>query len=261
MKIVTWNVNSLNAREDFVALYLDADSPDVLCMQELKLEDEAVPREIFESRGYHLETFGQPSWNGVAIASKTPLTEVHRGLPASDAGGGDDGQSRLIAATTAGVQIVNLYCPQGQGVDSPKFPYKLGFYRALNDWIRGRYQPDQPLIVTGDLNVARLERDVWDVARIAGKPTFHPDEHAQWDELLAFGLTDVCEPFIEPGKFSFWDYRGGDFHKNKGFRIDHFLVTSPLVPRVKDAWISRDWRKKHEGLTPSDHAPVGIEIS
>ena len=256
MKIVTWNVNSLNARAEFVSLYLDAEAPDVLCMQELKLEDKDVPREVFETRGYHLETFGQPQWNGVAIASKEPLSDVHRGLPA-----GDDGQSRLIAATTSGIRFVNLYCPQGQRVDSPKFPYKLGFYRALNDWLRAECDPGQPLIVTGDLNVARLERDVWNVEKVAGKPTFHPDEHALWDELLAFGLTDVCEPHIEPGKFSFWDYRGGDFHKNKGFRIDHHLVTAPLVPRVKGAWIDRDWRKKHEGLTPSDHAPVGIELA
>lgn len=258
MRIVTWNVNSLNARREFVEHFLDEEAPDVLCVQELKLDTDAVPRDVFESRGYQVAIHGQPQWNGVLIASKTPIDDVHTGLP-----DGDDGQSRLIAATIDGVRIVNLYCPQGQAEDSPKFPYKLGFYDALIDWIDANHAPTDPLVVTGDLNIAPDPDDVWDLDAFENVPTRHPLELERWQRLVDWGLTDVVKPRLPKAakqRYSFWDYRGMCFRFNKGMRIDHFLLTAPLLDRVQGAGILRDWRKKRDGLTPSDHAPVFLDL-
>ena len=146
MKLVTWNVNSLKARAEFVADYLDEAQPDVLCLQELKLEEENVPKEIFEERGYELAIHGQRQWNGVLIASKKPISNIVKGLP-----DGDEEQSRLIACEIDDLKLVNLYCPQGQTEDSPKFQYKLRFYEALRKWIAENYSPNDNLLVVGDL--------------------------------------------------------------------------------------------------------------
>lgn len=254
MRIVTWNVNSLKARHDYVAAYLDAISPDILCIQELKLETDKVPRELFESRGYHLAAHGQKQWNGVAIASRQPITDVIAGFD------GEEGQSRLISARSAGIRLVNLYCPQGQSADSPKFQYKLRFFAALNRWIRERCDPAEPTVLTGDINIAPSADDIWDPELFAGVPSFHPREHEAWAELLAFGLSDVVKPHIQPGTYSFWDYRRARFRFNQGMRIDHHLLTAPLAARVVDAGVNRDWRKVQGGLKASDHAPVWIEL-
>ena len=256
MRIVTWNVNSLKAREDYVGLFLDQVSPDVLCVQELKLETSKVPAELFEVRGYHLAIHGQKSWNGVLIASRTPLADVARGFPDFD-----EGQARAIAATTAGIRFLNLYCPQGQSVESPQFPYKLAFFDGLRRWLDSRASPDEPLAVLGDLTVAPRPEDVWSVEQLAGVPSYHPDEHARWAALMDYGLEDAVAPRIAPGTFSYWDYRGGAFHRNMGLRIDHILLTAPLAARVTTASVARDWRKKKQGLTASDHAPVMLELA
>ena len=255
MQIVTWNVNSLKARAEYVGHYLDQAMPDVIGLQELKLDTDHVPVEIFESRGYHVAMHAQKQWNGVLLASKFPLTEVARGLPAAD-----EGQARLVSAVTGGIRVVNLYCPQGQSADSPKFPYKLRFYDALQDWLVANARPDEPLVVTGDLNIAPEPRDIWDPEGFAGVPSFHPEEHARFARLLDFGLTDAVKPHVPPNTYSFWDYRGGAFYKKRGMRIDHHLVSASVAARVERAWVDRQWRKKYEGLTPSDHAPVGIEL-
>jgi len=259
MLIVTWNVNSLAARADFVALFLDQVKPDVLCIQELKLETDKVPTELFASRGYATAIFGQKSWNGVLIASKTPLSDVRTGLPPADAG-----ESRLIAATVEApggpLRVVNVYCPQGKSLDSDKYPYKLGFYDGLDTWLNATHQPEERLLLCGDLNVALHEDDIWDPVGMAAWPSFHPDERMRLQRLLDFGLIDAVKPHVPPKTYSFWDYRAGAFHKGWGMRIDHVLVTRSVAAQVKDAWIARDWRKKKEGLTSSDHAPVGIVI-
>ncbi|MCO4763701.1 MAG: exodeoxyribonuclease III [Myxococcales bacterium] len=256
MRIVTWNVNSLKARQDFVSAYLDEESPDVLCLQELKLEEHKVPTEIFTSRGYHLAIFGQKQWNGVLIASKTPLEDVHRGLPE-----GDDGASRLIAATTAGVRFINLYCPQGQAEDSPKFPYKLGFYDALIAWLGDHVSPAEPALILGDLNIAPLPGDVYSVQHFENVPTYHPEEHKRWDRLCELGYADVSAPWLAPGTYTYWDYRGGKFKRDLGMRIDHHLATAPLAARVRGSRVLRQWRKNRGELRASDHAPVEITIS
>jgi len=252
MRIVTWNINSLSARKDFAARFLDEEQPDIIGLQELKLETDKVPRELFTSRGYEVAVFGQKSWNGVLIAAKLPISDVHTGLPAGDAG-----ESRLIAATVGGMRIVNVYCPQGQSVTSEKFPYKLGFYDALGDYITAS-DPGLPLIVMGDLNVAPEAEDIYDPVGLAGVPSFHPLEHEKLKRLMSWGLIDVVKPHITPGTFSFWDYRAGDFHKGKGLRIDHIFATKSVADRVERAQIQRDWRKKKDALAPSDHAPVSV---
>ncbi len=256
MRIVTWNVNSLKAREEYVRLFLEEVAPDVLCLQELKLETSKVPAELFEERGYHLAIHGQKQWNGVLIASKTPLEDVRPGLPEVD-----QGEARAIAATTAGIRLLNLYCPQGQSVDSPQFPYKLAFFDGLRRWLDEHATPDQPLIVLGDLNVAPNPEDVWSVEAFEGVPSYHPEEHKRWAELLAFGLYDAGAEHLAPGTFSYWDYRGGAFHRGMGMRIDHHLVTEPVRERVFSVRVERDWRKKKQGLTASDHAPVTLDLS
>jgi exodeoxyribonuclease-3 len=255
MDIVTWNVNSLKARAEFVAAYLDEADPDVLCVQELKLESDKVPRALFEDRGYHLAIHGQKQWNGVLIASKTALEDIHVGLP-----DGDEGQSRLVAATTNGIRFVNLYCPQGQSVDSPKFAYKLNFFKTLRDWLERTCDLTSPLVVMGDINIAPHPEDVYSVEAIEGTPTYHPLEHEAWAALANLGLHDAVRPHIEPGSFSFWDYRGAAFRFNQGFRIDHVLVTESVMQNVETAWIDRNTRKKKGELKPSDHAPVGIRL-
>jgi exodeoxyribonuclease-3 len=256
VKLVTWNVNSLKARGDYVRHYLTDKAPDILCIQELKLEDQHVPIALFEEFGYHVAVFGQKQWNGVLIASREPITDVHRGLPA-----GDEGQSRLISARTAGLRVINLYCPQGQSADSPKFQYKLGFYAALTRWVADEVDLSEPVALVGDLNVAPGPDDVWSVEAFENVPTYHPLEHEAWRELVSLGLHDAVRPFVPPGTFTFWDYRGAAFRFNQGMRIDHLLVSEALKARVTGAFVDREFRKKIGELAASDHAPVGIEIT
>lgn len=255
MQIMTWNVNSLKAREDFVLDYLDETQPDVVCMQELKLEEDAVPKELLEQRGYQVAIHGQKQWNGVLIASKKPISNIVKGLP-----DGDEGQSRLIACEIEDLKLVNLYCPQGQSEDSPKFQYKLRFYQALRKWIVDTYKPSDNLLIVGDLNIAPLKTDVWDVGEFKNVPTYHPLEHKEWKQLLSFGVEDVVEPHIEPGQFTFWDYRGARFRQNQGMRIDHALATKSVAAWVTTATIDREARKKRNGKAASDHAPVTVTL-
>lgn len=259
MQIMTWNVNSLKAREKFVFDYLDEVQPDVVCMQELKLEEEAVPKELFDERGYKVAIHGQRQWNGVLIASKTPIRNVTSGLP-----DGDEGQARLIACeiddSKTTLKLVNLYCPQGQSEDSPKFQYKLRFYQVLRKWISDHYESGDNLLIVGDLNIAPLKTDVWDVGEFRNVPTYHPLEHKEWNQLLSLGLEDVVQPHIEPGQFSFWDYRGARFRLNQGMRIDHALATKSVAGWVIGAKIDRDARKKRKGYAASDHAPVTVTL-
>ena len=154
MKVVTWNVNSLKARQPYVEAFLDAEQPDILAIQELKLATDKVPTDMFTSRGYHLAVHGQKQWNGVLLASKKEITDIHQGLP-----NGDEGQSRLVAGTIDGIRFVNLYCPQGSEETSDKYQYKLSFFDALLSWVNETASPDQPLMLLGDINIAPHPHD------------------------------------------------------------------------------------------------------
>jgi exodeoxyribonuclease-3 len=254
MKLVTWNVNSLNVRGPLVEEFLDEVSPDVLCLQELKLPADRVPTDIFERRGYHVALHAQPRWNGVLIASKAPMTDVVTGFS------GEEEQARMISASIGGIRIVDLYCPQGSSADSPKFAYKLRFFDALVAWLAER-DPTEPLILTGDINIAPNPDDVWSVQAFDGVPTYHPQEHLRWNAMLGWGLTDALRPHLAANSYTFWDYRGGAFWKNRGMRIDHFLVTEPVRQRVVGGQVHRDWRKQRGEVKASDHAPVELLLS
>jgi exodeoxyribonuclease-3 len=256
MKIVTWNVNSVRAREERVGAWLDRQEPDVLCLQETKVQDELFPREVFETRGYALELYGQKTYNGVAIASRRPLEDVRRGLSGED----EPTQRRLIEATVDGIRVINVYVPNGSEVGSEKFVYKLAWLERLRVHLGTAHDPERdPVLVLGDFNIAPEDRDVYDPDALRGKVLFHEDEHARLAELTSWGLTDVFRRFHEEdGLYSWWDYRAAMFRRGLGFRIDLLLATGPLVERCTASEIDREERK---GNRPSDHAPVLVEVS
>jgi len=255
MKIATWNVNSIRARAERAEAWLDRMRPDVLCLQETKVQDDLFPREIFESRGYTLEVFGQKTYNGVAIASLLPLTDVSRGLP----GDGDDAQKRIIEATVSGVRVVNIYVPNGFEPDSEKFAYKMDWLRRLRSHLEDRYDAERDeVLMLGDFNIAPEDRDLHDPEARRGKILFHPDEHARLRELLEWGMVDVFRlHHDEAGLYSWWDYRAGKFARDLGMRIDLLLATEPLAARCVATEIDREERK---GPKPSDHAPVLVDV-
>lgn len=254
MKVATWNVNSIRSRVERVVAWTEREMPDVLCFQEIKTTDELFPRARFEDLGYHVETFGQPTYNGVAILSRTRPKDVERGLP----GDAPDAQKRLIAATVKGLRIVNVYVPNGQSPESDKFVFKLEWLVRLRDWLNTVADPKDPLLLLGDFNIAPDERDVHDPERWRGKVHFHPLEHAALARITEWGLFDLFRKHhTEGGFYSWWDYRQLAFPKNYGLRIDLVLGTAPLLDRCKGSAIHRDERK---GEGPSDHAPVVVEL-
>ena len=254
MKVATWNVNGIRARIDAVTRWVEAHEPDVLCLQETKVVDDDFPTEELTRLGYVLTMAGQRSYNGVAIASRHPLSDVKVGLHDD----GPDAERRLIAATVLGVRVLSVYVPNGKDPTLPSFRDKLRFFERLRLTLDTSRRPEEPLIIAGDFNVARDERDLYDPERFRGRLHFHPDEHAALERLLAFGLEDAYRKLhAEGGRYSWWDYRGGDLRANRGLRIDYVFVTEPLSKRLVRAEI--DARPRHEP-SPSDHAPVLIEL-
>lgn len=254
MKIATWNVNSIRSRVERVLDWTRREEPDILCFQEIKTTDQLFPGSLFEELGYHVETWGQPTYNGVAILSRTRPQDVIRGLP----GDAPDAQRRLIAATIKGIRIINVYVPNGQSPESDKFVYKLDWLGRLRDWLEAEASPSEPLLLLGDFNIAPDERDVHDPERWRGKVHFHPKEHAALARITEWGLFDLFRKHhAEGGFYSWWDYRQLAFPKNYGLRIDLVLGTAPLLERCKGSTIHRDERK---GQGPSDHVPVVVEL-
>jgi len=250
LTVASWNINSVRARVERLEAYLASRQPEVLCLQELKCTNEQFPLEMVQRLGYQAAVYGQRSYNGVAILSKSPLSQVERGLPVED----DDGEARVLAATIQGVRVMSVYAPNGQAVDSEAYKGKLAFYARLRRVLDGHYRAEQPLVLCGDFNVAPEERDVWDPALWEGQTLFSLPERAALKQLLAFGLKDTFRlHHQEPGRYSWWDYRMLGFPKNHGLRIDAVYATPPLVALCEAADIDREVRK---GKLPSDHAPV-----
>jgi exodeoxyribonuclease-3 len=248
--VATWNVNSVRMRRDRLLAWLARRRPDVVALQETKVEDGAFPRADLEAEGWRVETFGQKTYNGVAILSREPARDVVRGMP----GDGPDADRRLIAATVGGLKLVNVYVPNGQAVESPKFPYKLDWLSRLRGFLDGYASPSESLLVVGDFNVAPEDRDVHDPERWRGQVLFHPREHEALARVSAFGLEDLFRRHHpEPGWFSWWDYRMLAFPRNHGLRIDLILGTAAARARCLSCEIDREERK---GDKPSDHAPV-----
>jgi exodeoxyribonuclease-3 len=265
MRIATWNVNSLKARLEKVGWWLARAQPDVLLMQETKLSDGDAPREAFAGWGYQLAHHGQGRWNGVAIASRAEVSDVvsNFGDPFHAAEGAGDSEplseARMIAATFGGVRVVSIYAPNGRVVGSPFFAAKLAWFARLSAWLERSHQPGDPVIIAGDFNVAPVDADVWDAAACHGGTHVSPEERAAFQRLLDWGLVDAYRlQHPEGERYSWWDYRAGNFHKNYGMRIDHCLVSRPLGARVVWSEIDREARKGKP--IPSDHAPVVVDL-
>jgi exodeoxyribonuclease III len=257
VKLATWNINSIRAREGRLVGWLERERPDVLCLQETKVEDAGFPVEAVRKAGYEVAIYGQRSYNGVAIAVRAPLVlaEVTRGM----GDGEPDDDARVIAATVGGVRIICVYVPNGQDLASEKFPYKLAWYRRLRAMLDRTARPDQPLAVCGDMNVTADDRDVCAPDKWRGQIHCSEPERAAYGELVGFGLVDVFrQHHPDGGVYSWWDYRGVAFFKNRGLRIDHILATAPLAARCTACRIDRDARK---GQDASDHAPVIAELA
>jgi exodeoxyribonuclease III len=257
MKIATWNVNSLTVRLPRLLDWLPANAPDIVCLQETKIDDARFPGELIVRAGYNAYFVGQRTYNGVALLVKSELpapTEITIALPDFA-----DDQKRVIAATVAGVRVINFYVPNGQAVDSDKYTYKLAWCAAATHYLRAELARAEHLAVAGDFNIAPEDRDVHDPALWEGQVLCSAPERAVFRDWLALGLGDSFRLFPQPEKtFSWWDYRQLAFPKNHGLRIDHILLSAPLAARCVSCRIDRNARK---GEKPSDHAPVIVEIS
>jgi len=249
MKIATWNVNSLKVRLPHLLQWLEANPVDVLCLQETKLTDDKFPVAEINAAGYQVAFSGQKTYNGVAILSKHPLTDVVRNNPRYA-----DEQQRIIAATVEGMRIICAYVPNGQTVDSDKYVYKLGWLASLREWLAEEMATHEALAILGDYNIAPEDRDVHDPLAWAGQVLCSDKERAALTALVELGLADSFRLFEQVEKsFSWWDYRQLGYQKNKGLRIDHILLSAKLAKRCVACAIDRVPRKWEQ---PSDHAPV-----
>ena len=267
MRIATWNVNSLRARQDRLAWWLERAAPDVLLVQETKLTDADAPRDWFAGQGYELAHHGEGRWNGVAIASRVGLADViaNFGEPerVTSRSTSDDkeprSEARMISAICGGLRFINVYAPNGRIVGSPFYIAKLAWFDHLERWLERTHARDEPLVLGGDLNIAPDDRDVWDAAACHGGTHVSAPERAAFERLCRWGLVDAYRKFCDaPGRYTWWDYRAGDFYKNFGMRIDHLLVTAPVAVRAVAAEIDREARKGKP--TPSDHAPLILDL-
>ncbi len=256
MRIVTWNINSLKARFPRVEEWIAENEPDVLCIQETKMTDDAFPALAFQAMGYDTVHAGQGQWNGVAILSRVGIDDVVRGF--AD-GGEEDPEARLVRATCGGVRFTNVYVPNGRALDNDHYTYKLGWLERLRGVLDTQEDPASPFVILGDFNIAPGDDDVWDPAVFVDATHTSPPERAALARLEEWGLDDVFLRHWEVGdvRFSWWDYRGGNFHKGMGMRIDLVLATPSLAARTTSARVDRNARK---GKGPSDHAPVVVEI-
>jgi len=267
VRIATWNVNSLRARLEKVIWWLERARPDVLLMQETKLADGDVPRAEFRQAGYEVAHHGEGRWNGVAIASRCGIADVVTNFgrplrPAATPDVSDDepmAEARMISAVCGGVRVVSVYAPNGRVVGSPFYHAKLAWYDGLARWLADACSPGDPLVLGGDFNVAPEDADVWDPAACHGGTHVSEPERQAFSRVCGWGLVDAYRlHHPEPGRYTWWDYRAGNFHKNFGMRIDHLLVSAPLAKRVVWAEIDREARKGKP--IPSDHAPLVIDL-
>jgi exodeoxyribonuclease-3 len=277
MRIATWNVNSLKARQDAVDNWLERAGPDVLLMQETKLTDADAPVMPFSMAGYQLVHHGEGRWNGVAIAAREgmQISDVVTNFgdgPVRDSGPGGAGadaseedfnpfdEARMLAATIDGIRFAAIYAPNGRVVGSPFYEGKLSWYERLGRWLKESGVTKGPFVMGGDFNIAPTDDDVWNPKAVHGGTHVSEPERVAFRALLDIGLTDSFRT-VKPdakGRFTWWDYRAGNFHKNFGMRIDHLLLTEPVAKRLVDAEIDRQARKGPP--IPSDHAPYFIDL-
>jgi exodeoxyribonuclease-3 len=258
MKIATWNVNSVRQRLDHLVSWLREREPDLVCLQEIKCLDEAFPREPIEALGYHVVTHGQKTFNGVALLSRVPFEETRHGL------GGDpaDEHARflegLIVQNNTTVRVACLYLPNGNPVNSDKYPYKLNWMSRLIDYTRERLQEEVPLVLAGDFNVIPEARDAKNPAVWVNDALFLPQTRDRFETLLNLGMTDALRTITdEPGQYTFWDYQAGAWQKNDGIRIDHLLLSPQASDRLRAVGIDRHVRSWEK---PSDHVPIWADF-
>jgi exodeoxyribonuclease-3 len=256
VRVATWNVNSVRQRVPRLLPWLDQRQPDVVCLQETKLADEAFVELLGEQlagRGYAVAVHGEVQWNGVAILSRVGLDDVVVGLPGAP--GFPHPEARAVSATCGGIRVYSVYVPNGRVPDSEHYRYKLAWLAALREVVGAG---PQAAVVCGDMNIAPADADVFDPSAYVGQTHVTPPERAAVAELLALGLRDVVrDRWPTERVFTYWDYRAGMFHQDLGMRIDLVLATAPVADRVRAAWVDRQARK---GTGPSDHAPVIVDL-
>jgi exodeoxyribonuclease-3 len=258
MRIATWNVNSLGVRLpqvlDWLAAQQAANAPiDVLALQELKLTDDKFPAAAFTEAGYHAQWFGQKTYNGVALISRSPATAVVKNIP-----GFADDMARVISAHIADVRVIGAYFPNGQAPDSDKFVYKMRWLEALRAWVASELAQHPRLVLLGDYNITFDDLDVWDPVGLAGSIHCTVEERQHLQGLIDLGLSDAFRLFAQPPKsYSWWDYRDLGFRRNRGMRIDHILISAALCPQASACVIDKVPRKNER---PSDHAPVILTL-
>ncbi len=258
MKIATWNINGVKARIDTLLSWLKESNPDIVCLQEIKSVDEGFLRTDIEALGYHVETHGQKGFNGVAILSKIRPDEINRGLPGDDA----DEQSRFMEAVfsvNGGVlRVCSIYLPNGNPVDTEKYPYKLSWMERLHAFAEGRLALEEPLILAGDYNVIPQPHDCWDVKVWQNDALYLPQTRQAFRRLQNLGFTDAIRTTSDGQNYTFWDYQAGCWPKNFGIRIDHLMLSPEAADRLVSTGIEkhvRGWEK------PSDHVPVAAEFA
>lgn len=260
MKITTWNVNSVRPRLAHLTQFLSEEKPDIVCLQELKCEDDKFPFMEVEELGYNCAVHGQKTYNGVAILSKLPLEDITRGLAGDD----EDTQARYIEAVVSlnngkALRVASVYVPNGQEAGSDKFAYKLRFFERLHQHAQTLLSYREPLVIGGDYNVAPEASDVYDPKSWDGQVCFHPHERAAWRSLTHLGLYDAWRTAHPTATgYSWWDYRGDSFRFDKGLRIDHFLASGEAIDMMRDCEINRSMRELEK---PSDHAPVSLVLA
>ncbi len=252
--LATWNVNSLRVRLEQVLAWLQEHKPDVLVLQEIKMTDEMFPLETFTNLGYHVAVAGQPTYNGVAILSRTPLQDVVVGIPDYD-----DPQKRVLAATIADIRVICVYVPNGASVDSDKYGYKLQWFEKLLAYVKNTLAAYPQTIILGDYNIAPEDRDVHDPIAWQGQVLVSAKERACFEALLALGLNDTFRVLApEDNSYTWWDYRMNAFKRNLGLRIDHILATPAVMARAERCFIDKLPRTLER---PSDHTPVILQLS
>ncbi len=259
MRIATWNLNSVRVREGRLLKWLENHQPDILCLQELKGIEEKFPKAQVEALGYRAAILGQKTYNGVAILSRHEITDVVNHLPGAP--DEEDPQSRFITVTTAGLRVSSAYIPNGQDLESEKFPYKLAWLKSLSEFMADRSHA-LPTVLCGDFNCARDSRDIARPAQWGDGVLCHPEVRGHLQAIEAGGMVDTLRLHHgEAGMYSWWDYRGGGFEKDNGLRIDMVYASAQLARRSKKAWIDREERRELKDDKPSDHAPVVADFS
>lgn len=259
MKIATFNINGIKARIEALPAWLDDAQPDVALLQEIKSVDDAFPREVFEDRGYNVETHGQKSFNGVAILSKLPLEDVTRGLPGDE----HDAQARYIEATVVGdssaLRLCGLYLPNGNPAPGPKYDYKLAWMERLRLRAKDLLAEEIPFVMAGDYNIIPQMEDAATPDSWREDALFRLDSRTAFRRLLNLGLTEAFRARTQgPGHYSFWDYQAGAWNRNNGIRIDHLLLCPQAADMLRECQIDKDVRGRDK---PSDHVPVCIDLA